>query len=74
MIEELERVALTRALNEHGLEPGDVGTVVHVHAGGKGYIVEFVSLTGETLAIATVRAEDVRPLRPREITHARAIA
>ncbi len=74
MIEELDRVALTRPVPEHGLEPGDVGTVVHVHAGGKGYIIEFMSLTGETLAIATVRADDVRPLRPREVVHARAIA
>ncbi len=74
MIEELERVALTGPMPEYGLEADDVGTVVHVHAGGKGYIIEFVSLVGETIAVATVRAEAVRALRPREVPHARAMA
>lgn len=74
MIAELDRVALTQALHEHGLEAGDVGTVVAVHDGGRGYTIEFTSLQGKSMAIATVRAEAVRPLRPREITHVREMA
>ena len=74
MINELDRVALTEALPEHGLEPGDVGTVVMVHKGGQGFTLEFLSLTGETDAIVTVRSSAVRPIRRREITHVRAVA
>lgn len=74
MINELDRVALTEALPEHGLEPGDVGTVVMVHKGGQGFTLEFLSLTGETVAIVTVRSTAVRPIRRREITHVRAVA
>jgi Domain of unknown function (DUF4926) len=74
MIEELDRVALAKPLPAHGLEVGDVGTVVAVHAGGDGYTVEFLSLTGETIAIETLSADAVRPVRAREVTHARAVA
>jgi hypothetical protein len=46
MIKEHERVVLTAALSEEGLEPGDVGTVVHVYRDGQAYEVEFVALDG----------------------------
>ena len=74
MIDELDRVALTRAFPEYGLAAGDVGTVVGVHDGGLGYTIEFMSLQGKTVAIVTLRADAVRPVRPREITHAREMA
>lgn len=73
MIHELDRVVLTRPLPDLGLEAGDVGTVVLVHEGGKGYEVEFVTLEGETHAVATVTAGDVRPIDRNEIAHARAL-
>ncbi len=50
MIKELDRVVLTVDLPEHGLQEGDIGTVVLVHRGGEGYEVEFVALDGETVA------------------------
>ena len=31
MISELDMVVLTRDLSEHGLQKGDVGTIVHVY-------------------------------------------
>jgi Domain of unknown function (DUF4926) len=74
MIAELDRVALIKPLLVHGLEIGDVGTVVGVHAVGAGLTIEFLSLTGETLAIETVPADAVRPVQAREVTHARAVA
>lgn len=70
-IHELDRVVLAESLPNYGLEAGDVGTVVLVHGGGTGYEVEFVALDGETVAVATVRADQVRPIAPRELTHAR---
>lgn len=71
MIEEFERVAPARDLPEESLVAGDAGTVVHVYEGGKGYEVEFFSLSGRTLAVSTVMAEDVRPVGDEDITHAR---
>jgi hypothetical protein len=71
MIKELDLVALTRALPEYNLEAGDVGTVVMVYQDGKGYSVEFMTFSGMTVAVVTVDADAVRPLRAREIAHVR---
>jgi hypothetical protein len=46
MIEELADVILTCDLPEHGLARGDIGTVVLIHKGGRGYEVEFTMLGG----------------------------
>jgi hypothetical protein len=53
MIKELDTVALAHALPERGLEAGDLGTIVHVYEGGRGYELEFVTFQGETLAVVT---------------------
>jgi len=74
MIKELDPVVLAKALPEHGLQAGDVGWVVMVHSAGAGYEVEFVTLTGETVAVVTVPASAVRAVNSREIAHARAVA
>jgi hypothetical protein len=74
MISELDIVVLTRDLPDHGLEAGDVGTVVLVHDGDAGYEVEVMTLTGETVAVVTLPADAVRPIRDREIAHARVVA
>lgn len=74
MIDELDTVALTRDLPEQGLACGDLGAVVHVYQDRRAYEVEFVTLTGATLAVVTLEASDVRPLRDREIAHARQVA
>lgn len=71
MIEELDRAVLTTDLPEHGLRAGDLGTVVMVHEGGAGYTVEFVALGGDTVAVVTLPAGDVRSVRPDEIANAR---
>jgi len=73
MIEEHDRVVLTTKEPDAGLEPGDVGTVVHVYSGGEAFEVEFVTLTGDTVAVLTVDREEVRPVQSRELTHARGI-
>jgi hypothetical protein len=73
MIRELESVALLNDLPEEGLKRGDIGTVVLVHQRGKGYEVEFATLDGETLAVVTLLAEQVRPIGHREIANARVL-
>ena len=61
MIQENDRVVLTKPFAEEGLEPGDIGAVVHVYPRHEAYEVEFVTLTGKTAAVVTVAAEHVRP-------------
>ena len=79
MIEELNQVVLTEDLPKHSLKAGDIGTVVLVHRSteqpsvAEGYEVEFTALNGETVAVTSVYAEQVRPARPREMPHARTI-
>ena len=70
MIQELDRVVLTTDLPEYGLQSGDIGTVV---LAGKGYEVEFVSLNGETLAVISLLATQVRSSCAQEVAHAREI-
>jgi Domain of unknown function (DUF4926) len=73
MIKEHERVILTNDLAAEGLKAGDVGTVIHVHREGQAFEVEFLTLHGETAAIATVPAAHIRPVTQRDMTHARLI-
>ena len=74
MIHEFDTVVLAHDLPALGLEEGDVGAVVHVYEGGSAVEVEFVSGSGSTVAVETLRASDVRPLGDKEILHARALA
>jgi hypothetical protein len=71
MIKEHDRVVLTAPVANEGLETGDVGTVVHVYNDGRAFEVEFMTLDGQTAAVATVEASAVRPVTGREITHSR---
>lgn len=67
-------VVLIADLPEDGLQAGDVGTVVHVHGENAGYEVEFTTLTGETLAVATVLPPQLRPVGRRDVSHVRELA
>jgi hypothetical protein len=73
MLKDHERIVLTKSLPAEGLEAGDVGTIVHVYADGRAYEVEFVALDGHTTAVATIEADDVRPISRKDMTHAREI-
>jgi hypothetical protein len=70
-IRELDLVALTCDVPQHGLRQGDVGTAVLVHGGGEAFEVEFVGYDGHTVALLTLEKDQVRPLRARDIPHAR---
>ena len=74
MIKELDLVVLTASFPNEGLEPGDVGAVVHVYEDGRAFEVEFTTLDGETAAVVTVEASQVRPVGGHEISHAREMA
>ena len=72
-IKELDQVVLLKDLPEHGLRSGDIGTIVLIHNGGEGYEVEFMTLDGETVAVTTLMANELRSITSREIAHVRPI-
>ena len=74
MINEHDRVVLTEDVPRKGLKAGDVGTVVHIHAGGEAYEVEFICLDGQTVSVVTLKANQVRSIKTGEIAHARELA
>ena len=74
MIKEHECIVLTEDLLGEGLKAGDIGTVVHIHEGGAGYEVEFMTLAGETIAVTTLLPGQVRPLARRDMAHARELS
>jgi len=67
-ITEHDQVVLTVDLPAEGLESGDV------HRGGEAYEVEFMTLAGETLAVATVPSPRLRPVNKRDVSHVRQLA
>ena len=70
---ERDPVVLVEDLPEYGLLAGDVGTVVLIHRRAEAFQVEFATLGGETVAVVTLEAGQVRPVGSREIAHARAV-
>ena len=74
MLAELDLVALTRDFPDFGLAAGDVGAVVHRYPDSAGFEVEFVTASGETIAVITLAPSDVRALVGREILHVRDLA
>jgi len=74
MIQELDRIVLTIDMPDHNLKQGDIGTVVLIHHEEQGYEVEFVTLDGETVAVVSLLATQLRPIGRREIAQARVMA
>ena len=71
MIREHDCIVLTADLPDEGMEAGDVGTVVHIHKDAAAYEVEFMTLTGKTVAVATVLLSQLRPVSKLDLTHVR---
>lgn len=74
MIQEHDRVILTKSIPKHGLERGDIGAVVYVHSGGAAFEVEFVTLDGKTAAILELDSRQIRAAGTHEISHARPLS
>ena len=73
MIKELDQIVLREDLPQNGLKAGDIGTVALVHQNDKGYEVEFVALDGETIAVISLFADQVRSIKEREIARVRRV-
>lgn len=72
-MKELNQVILRVDIPDHRLKKGDIGTIVLEHNVGEAFEVEFMTLTGETIAIVTLEADQVRPIGKREIANARTV-
>lgn len=71
---ELETVILTHDMKEHGLREGDMGAVVNVYGDGEAGEVEFVTATGRTVALLTLKSSDARSVESNDVLHVRAIS
>jgi hypothetical protein len=64
---------LTADLPGHGLQAGDVGSIVHTYTAEPAYEVVFGAVDGRTIAVPSVPAEKPRDVGYDELTHARQI-
>ena len=69
------RVILTKNFIEDNLVAGDMGTIVEYHPATseypEGYEVEFFAGNGETIAVVSVPATDLRAATGEEVLHVR---
>ncbi len=73
MLEEHDRIVLTDDISDSGLKAGDVGTIVHTYPNGEAFEVEFLTLDGNTAALASVLPSQARLVTRTDITHTREI-
>ena len=66
----LDTVVLISDLSDYGLKRGDVGAVVEVYP-PEGIEVEFVTGSGRTQALVTLKTDSVRPVGPSDILSVR---
>ena len=66
----LDVVVLEKDLPAHGLKTGDLGAVVELYE-PDGLEVEFVTASGRTEALVTLKASDVRPVVANDLVAVR---
>jgi Domain of unknown function (DUF4926) len=69
----LDTVVLVRDVPEHGLRAGDLGAVVDVQP-PDALEVEFVTASGRTTALVSLKASDVRAIADTDLVAVRTIA
>jgi len=69
----LDTVVLMKDLSSHGLKQGDIGAVVELYS-PEGMEVEFVTGSGHTQALVTLKKDDVRPVGPTDILAVRQLS
>ena len=68
----LDTVVLVRDLPEHGLRAGDLGAVVETYP-PDGLEVEFVTASGRTTALVTLKSTDVRAISDSDLVAVRSL-
>jgi hypothetical protein len=69
----LDTVVLDRDLPELALRRGDLGAVVEVYP-PDGLEVEFVTASGKTQAVVTLKQSDLRPIADEDLIAVRQLA
>ncbi len=64
---EFDLVVLQEDIPGSKLKTGDVGTILTVYNEGKAFEVEFVTLTGEAVAVETLLPHQIRDVRASEV-------
>jgi hypothetical protein len=70
--EALDTVVLIRDLPTQGLKAGDLGAVVEVYP-PDALEVEFVTASGRTTALVTLKSTDVRPISDSDLVAVRSL-
>lgn len=73
-IERFSTVILTEDLPEEGLVAGDSGTAIDIYDEGAAYEVEFFTLSGDIIEVATVESNMIRPATRGNVTHSRDVS
>jgi len=68
----LDTVVLVRDLPDHGLKAGDLGAVVEIYP-PDALEVEFVTASGRTTALVTLKSTDVRPISDSDLVAVRSL-
>ena len=68
----LDAVVLARDLPAHGLKAGDLGAVVEGYP-PDALEVEFVTASGRTTALVTLKSTDVRPISDSDLVAVRSL-
>ena len=71
-IQVLDTVVLMKDIPSHGLRKGDLGAVVDTYE-PDGLEVEFVTGSGRTRALITLKVDDVRSVSERDILTVRSV-
>jgi len=74
MIKEHDQVVLLHDIFEKDLKRDDIGTVIHIYPKTEAFEVEFTTLGGQTIAVATLKSSEIRETDSRDIPHARILA
>lgn len=74
MFDELDTIVLASDIKKYGLKRGDIGTVVNIYSNKKAIEAEFLTAEGETVAVLTLKTNEIRPIAKDEILHVREFA
>ena len=70
-MEDFDLVVLIHDISAHGLQAGDLGTIVHSYTDGQAWEVECVTAEGRTVAVLTLTRADIRSRGSHAILHVR---
>ena len=69
----LDSVVLKKDLPDHGLKPGDLGAIVELYE-PDGLEAEFVTASGKTEALVTLKVSDVRSVASNDLIAVRSFS